>query len=99
MYPPRMGFPRDLDEYPEKTLRAELRRRREARRNGRCDYCGGFPNSAATCKFPERHVEKPMREPLLMRFFKFLRDENRKPGVLAPHEMAAIIDQFRAKKP
>lgn len=34
--------------------------------------------------------------PLLM---QFLRDENGKTDVLVPHEMAAIIDQFRAKKP
>ena len=54
-----MSYPRDLDEFAEKELVAELERRERLRRRGLCDYCGSpagvlFPNGR-TCSHPERH--------------------------------------------
>lgn len=90
-----MGFPRDLDEYPTKTLLAELKKRRKARREGRCDYCDR-PVSASACKFPERHVlMKEVKEPLLLRFLHFLRRANLQPFALGKHELETIIKEFR----
>jgi hypothetical protein len=89
-----MSYPQDLDEIPTSKLRGELRDRRQARRTGKCDYCGRDP-SMPSCKFPERHVKVNVKDILLLRFFKFLRQENRKPGVLADHEMLEIIKEFR----
>ena len=51
----RMSYPKDLDEYSEKELVAELNRRFVARSRGVCDYCGRPPEAPA-CKFPERHA-------------------------------------------
>lgn len=49
-----MSFPRDLDEYSEAELRAELTRRAQVRSTGACDYCGR-PVNAEPCRFPARH--------------------------------------------
>ncbi len=49
-----MSYPRDLDEYTEAELAAEIVRRREARASGLCDYCGR-PPTETPCRFPERH--------------------------------------------
>lgn len=49
-----MGYPRDLDEYDEKELDAEKRRRAERRNRGLCDYCERAPTSPP-CRFPRRH--------------------------------------------
>jgi hypothetical protein len=49
-----MGYPRDLDEYEEEELRAELDRRAKLRADGKCDYCGRSIH-VPTCKFQERH--------------------------------------------
>lgn len=89
-----MSYSLDLDEYSEKRLREELRHRRKLRRAGKCDYCGRDP-STPPCKFPERHKAKPEKEPLLLRFMKFLRDGNRKPGVMGEGEMESVIKTFR----
>lgn len=48
-----MSYPRDLDEYTEEELRAELRRREAFRALGLCDYCGR--PALTTCRFPDRH--------------------------------------------
>lgn len=89
-----MSYRLDLDEMPESKLREELRRRRQLRREGKCDYCER-PFSTSACKFPERHVAKPEKEPILLRFMKFLRDGNRKPGVMSEHELGTVIQTFR----
>lgn len=49
-----MSYPRDLNEIPERELIFELRRRRQARRQGVCDYCGRYRQSEP-CRFVERH--------------------------------------------
>jgi hypothetical protein len=83
----------DLDEISTKRLREELKHRHKLRREGKCDYCGRDP-STPSCKFPERHILKKTKEPLLLRFLKFLRDGDRKVGVLSEHELTAIIKDF-----
>jgi hypothetical protein len=55
-----VSYPRDLDEIPETTLRAELERRRLCRESGICDYCNRRPELVA-CKFPERHQRFAIR--------------------------------------
>src|SRR5580692_1249181 len=92
-----MSYPLNLDEYPTKRLREELAARRHLRRKGLCDYCVRDP-STPPCKFPERHKRHKAvqeREPLLLRFMKFLRDNNRKPGVLSEDELRRVIADFR----
>lgn len=89
-----MSFRLDLDEMPARQLLDELASRRKMRRNGLCDYCGRAPDTPS-CKFPERHKNQKVKEPLLMRFMRYLRDNNRKPGVLSEHELRDIIVEFR----
>jgi hypothetical protein len=84
----------DLDEISTQRLREELKHRRKLRLAGKCDYCGRDP-STPSCKFPERHKAVKAKEPLLLRFMKFLRDGNRKPGVMGEHEMESVIKTFR----
>ena len=91
-----MSYPLDIDEYTSAQLRGELRNRRKLRREGKCDYCGRDP-SLPPCKFPERHQEPKIREPLLFRFMRFLRDTNQKPGVLTMAEMETVINEFRGR--
>ncbi len=50
-----MSLLRDLDEYVENALVAEINRRIWARERGVCDYCGRTPETVV-CKFPERHA-------------------------------------------
>src|SRR5262245_59308929 len=50
-----VSYRTDLDEYSEATLKAELARRRELRKNGRCDYCQRPEGVSPCCKFPDRH--------------------------------------------
>jgi hypothetical protein len=45
---------RDLDEYSERELYNEIRRRIRSRCAGQCDYCSGS-NIKKLCRFPERH--------------------------------------------
>jgi hypothetical protein len=93
-----MGYRLDLDEYSTHALRQELLRRRALRLAGKCDYCERLPDTPP-CKFPERHVrQSPQWEPLLMRFMRFLRDVNAKPGVLGPHELMKLVTDFRARR-
>lgn len=54
-----MSFPRDLDEFGEDELVDELRRRFEARREGKCDYCGRPHDARPPCKFSGRHGAPP----------------------------------------
>jgi hypothetical protein len=49
-----VSYPKDLDEYTEAELKAELERRQKAREAGLCDYCGRQPSQPA-CRFPERY--------------------------------------------
>jgi len=49
-----MSYPMDLDEYDEKRLEGELKRRRRLRAAGLCDYCER-PGDTPTCKERERH--------------------------------------------
>jgi hypothetical protein len=53
-----MSYPKDLDEYSERTLIDEIARRETCRRRGRCDYCGRAHGVAPACKFPVRHAGK-----------------------------------------
>lgn len=48
---------KDLDEYSEKVLRAELQRRYLERLGGKCDYCGRWP-STIPCRFKLRHHDR-----------------------------------------
>ena len=49
-----MSYRIDLDEYDEDVLHEELRRRKELRDQGLCDYCER-ESSTRDCKFPQRH--------------------------------------------
>ena len=90
-----MSYSLDLDEYPEKKLREELRNRRRARRKGLCDYCGRAPDTTP-CKFPERHHAKPKkRMPLLKQFLAYLRSCGM-PGVHV--EVGARDERFLFKE-
>ena len=92
-----MSFPMDLDEYPTKKLRTELNRRSGLRREGKCDYCGRLVGTPP-CKFPERHNSTHKeREPLLLRFMRFLGDNHVRPGLLGDGGMRKFIDQFKGK--
>ena len=44
-----MSYPKDLDEYEDHVLSAELRRRERQRKAGLCDYCGKPPTDPV-CK-------------------------------------------------
>lgn len=50
-----MGYPRDLDEYTDEELRAELEGRERLRALALCDYCGRSWETRA-CRFPDRHA-------------------------------------------
>lgn len=50
-----MSYHKDLDEYTEKELKAELERRKDLRDEGRCDYCKQLGNTP-DCRYPERHA-------------------------------------------
>jgi hypothetical protein len=89
-----VSYPLDLDEMSTPRLLNELAHRRKLRNAGKCDYCGRDPGTPS-CKFPERHVVKPAKEPLLLRLMKFLRNNNRKPGVLSDNELRQCIVDFR----
>lgn len=56
-----MNEPLPLDEIRERDLIFELRRRRQARRQGVCDYCGRYRQSEP-CRFVERHTAVATRE-------------------------------------
>ncbi len=49
-----MSYPRNIDEYPDEDLESELRRRKEARQTGLCDYCNRYAN-LAPCNMADRH--------------------------------------------
>lgn len=49
-----MGYPIDLDEYPESRLKEELARREALREQGLCDYCKRTPDTKP-CKERVRH--------------------------------------------
>ena len=49
-----MTYPVQLDEIPEKVLRAEIKRLLNLRAEKRCDYCER-PVDTGACRFPERH--------------------------------------------
>ena len=49
-----MSYPMDLDEYTEAQLTAEIRKRKELRAAGLCDYCER-PPTATPCKMTSRH--------------------------------------------
>ncbi len=52
---------RNLAEYSEEELVAELTRRATLRAASLCDYCERARNTL-TCKFPERHIGKGSAE-------------------------------------
>ena len=56
-----MSYPKDLDEYDDEQLLEELRRRYDARKAGRCDYCGRT-KKLKSCRYEARHVLPPPRE-------------------------------------
>lgn len=49
-----MSYPKDIDDYEDKDLLAELALRAMRRERGVCDYCRRFSNDPP-CKFPARH--------------------------------------------
>lgn len=49
-----MGYPRTLDEIPERELLLEIAKRIRLRSEGKCDYCEQGVDRPP-CKFPERH--------------------------------------------
>lgn len=51
-----MSYPKDLDEYSEEDLDAELKRRADLRLKGLCDYCGRH-RDMPTCRMPKRHEQ------------------------------------------
>lgn len=51
-----MSYRKDLDEYTDDQLQAELTMRRSRRAEGRCDYCNRRYD-ASPCRFPERHAK------------------------------------------
>lgn len=53
-----MSYPRDLDDYSDDELHAEIGRRLVARAKGKCDYCGRSRNLKA-CRYRERHKARP----------------------------------------
>lgn len=50
-----MSYPKDLDEYPDHALKAELQRREKNRLDGLCDYCGQKLGVKPACRMKERH--------------------------------------------
>jgi hypothetical protein len=58
-----VSYPKDLDEYTDAQLDAEITRRARLAQKGLCTYCGQ-PSAADPCKFPERHsVRAPVGTP------------------------------------
>lgn len=54
--------PMGLDEYESSRLIAELKRRRHAQLDGRCDYCGR-PKTERPCHLGERHSSDDLELP------------------------------------
>lgn len=52
-----MGYPVDLDQLSENSLREELDKRKKLREEGKCDYCERFP-STEPCRYPHRHYDE-----------------------------------------
>lgn len=50
-----MSYPKDLDEYTQAELEAEIELRSKRRAAGLCDYCNRRAGTSPACKFPERH--------------------------------------------
>lgn len=61
-----MSYPKDLDEYTDVELSAELLSRANRRSAGRCDYCDNYRNEGP-CKFPQRHIMALTRDEYLER--------------------------------
>lgn len=49
-----MGYPKDLDDYTDAELKAELKRRVALREKGLCSYCKRSVK-LSTCRYPDRH--------------------------------------------
>ena len=49
-----MSYPKDLTDYTDADLKREIRRRKQQRDKGLCDYCGRARETVC-CKFPARH--------------------------------------------
>lgn len=56
-----MSYLKDLEEYTDAELEAEIRRRRSLMFQGLCSYCGRRP-SLTPCRFPERHNDPRLQE-------------------------------------
>ena len=52
-----MSYSRDLDEYTDRELRDEFKRRLILRSSFQCDYCER-PYYTGACRFPERHKKQ-----------------------------------------
>ncbi len=50
-----MSYPRDLEDYDDDELFAELKVRAKARLQGKCDYCKQTPEKEA-CRYADRHA-------------------------------------------
>ncbi len=50
-----MSYVKDLDEYTDAELQAELEQRKNDRNAGKCDYCHRH-YTETTCRFKERHA-------------------------------------------
>lgn len=56
-----MSYPKDLDEYTDVEIRAEIRRRARAALEGRCSYCHQALD-AKPCRYGELHKPTPEGE-------------------------------------
>jgi len=52
-----MGYSRGIDELTTKELKDELARRKKAKIEGLCSYCGRKVRTVPPCRFPDRHRE------------------------------------------
>lgn len=89
-----MSYPKDLDEYDEGELLAEVATRQTARRLGQCDYCYR-PRDTEPCKMETRHAGEPARNWLAV--FAELELERERQEQKFPHQhLANGTDQIYA---
>jgi len=85
-----MGYPTELDDADEKTLKDELQRREQARARGLCDYCGRTGDTPA-CKHKSRHdkANRPLNVRVLTKADLAMIDDLRQYDGLSPYSVNA----------